>query len=39
MVDYYKIVQRFVAALNPDTEAARQALYERARAALAKQLA
>ena len=38
MVDYYKIVQRFVAALNPDTEAARQALYERARAALAKQL-
>ena len=38
MVDYYKIVQRFVAALNPDTEATRQALYERARAALAKQL-
>jgi hypothetical protein len=38
MVDYYKIVQRSVAALNPDTEAARQALYERARAALAKQL-
>jgi len=38
VVDYYKIVQRFVAALNPDTEAARQALYERARAALAKQL-
>ena len=38
MVDYYKIVQRFVAELNPDTEAARQALYERARAGLAKQL-
>lgn len=38
MVDYYKIVQRSVAALNPDTEATRQALYERARAALAKQL-
>jgi hypothetical protein len=38
MVDYYKIVQRFVAELNPDTEATRQALYERARAALAKQL-
>jgi hypothetical protein len=38
MVGYYKIVQRSVAALNPDTEAARQALYERARAALAKQL-
>ena len=38
MVDYYKVVQRSVAALNHDTEAARQALYERARAALAKQL-
>ena len=38
MVDYYKIVQRAVAALNPDTEATRQALYERARAGLAKQL-
>jgi hypothetical protein len=38
VVDYYKIVQRSVAALNPDTEATRQALYERARAALAKQL-
>src|SRR5580693_1479143 len=38
MVDYYKVVQRSVSALNPDTEAARQALYERARAALAKQL-
>src|SRR3984957_8881964 len=38
MVDYYRIVQRSVAALNPDTEATRQALYERARAALAKQL-
>ena len=38
MVDYYKIVQRSVAVLNPDTEATRQALYERARAALAKQL-
>jgi hypothetical protein len=38
MVDYYKVVQRSIAALNPDTEAARQALYERARAALAKQL-
>ena len=38
MVDYYKIVQRSVAALNPDTEAARQALYERARASLAKHL-
>jgi hypothetical protein len=38
MVDYYKIVQRSVAALNPDTEASRQALYERARASLAKHL-
>jgi len=38
VVDYYKIVQRSVAALNPDTEATRQALYERARAALAQQL-
>lgn len=38
MVDYYKIVARSVAALDPDTEAARQALYERARAGLAKQL-
>src|SRR6202167_6539095 len=38
MVDYYKVVQRSVAALNHDTEAARQALYERARAPLAKQL-
>ena len=38
MVDYYKIVQRFVAALGPNTEATRQALYERARAGLAKQL-
>jgi hypothetical protein len=38
MVDYYQIVQRSVAALNPDTEATRQALYDRARAALAKQL-
>jgi hypothetical protein len=38
MVDYYKIVERFVAELKPDTEATRQALYERARAALAKQL-
>jgi hypothetical protein len=38
MVDYYKIVQRSVAALNPDTEATRQALYERARASLAKHL-
>jgi hypothetical protein len=38
VIDYYKIVRRSVAALNPDTEATRQALYERARAALAKQL-
>jgi hypothetical protein len=38
MIDYYKIVQRSVAALNPDTEATRQALYERARASLAKYL-
>jgi len=38
VVDYYKIVQRFVAELNPDTEATRQALYERARAGLAQQL-
>lgn len=38
MVDYYKIIQRSVAALNPDTEATRQALYERARAGLAQQL-
>jgi hypothetical protein len=38
VIDYYKIVARSVAALDPDTEAARQALYERARAGLAKQL-
>jgi hypothetical protein len=38
MVDYYKVIQRSAAALTPDTEATRQALYERARAALAKQL-
>jgi hypothetical protein len=38
VVDYYKIVQRSVAALKPDTEATRQALYERARASLAKHL-
>jgi hypothetical protein len=38
MVDYYQIVQRAVAALDPDTEASRQALYDRARAALAAQL-
>jgi hypothetical protein len=34
MVDYFPVLDRAVAALNPNTKEARRALYDRARRAL-----
>jgi ATP-binding cassette, subfamily B, bacterial HlyB/CyaB len=37
-VDYYSVVSRFVASLEPNTKARRRAVYQRARAALMNQM-
>jgi hypothetical protein len=39
MADYYPLIAKAVAALDPNTPEARQAIYERARTALTRQLA